>query len=235
MLVQAALNGPRTREEHPAVPRSPEELAADAAACVAAGAGAIHMHPRGPDGRETLAPDAVDAAVVAVREACAVPVGVTTAAWIDPDLERRLELIARWSEPDYSSVNLSEDGCERVMEALLEAGVGIEAGLDSARDAERLGASGFGDQVTRILVEPYDLPADAALKAVEEIHATLDRLGLQAPRLQHGDGDSTWTLIEDAARRGLDTRVGLEDTLLGPDGAPAESNAALVAASRRSG
>jgi uncharacterized protein (DUF849 family) len=31
--------------------------------------------------------------------------------------------------------------------------------------------------------------------------------------LQHGDGEATWILIEDAARNGLDTRVGLEDTL----------------------
>ena len=35
-----------------------------------------------------------------------------------------------------------------------------------------------------------------------EIHEILDRAGLRAPRLQHGDGALTWILIEDAARRG---------------------------------
>jgi len=86
-----------------------EELARDAAACVAAGAGAIHMLPRDADGRETLD---VDACVRAVRAACGVPVGVSTGAWIEPDLERRLDLIGAWNEPDYASVNVSEDGFE---------------------------------------------------------------------------------------------------------------------------
>ena len=49
---------------------------------------------------------------------------------------------------------------------------------------------------------------------------------------QHGDGELTWILIEDAARRGLDTRVGLEDTLCLPDGGRARNNADLVTAAR---
>ena len=65
--------------------------------------------------------------------------GVSTGAWIEPDLERRVELIAGWSAPDYASVNLSEDGADDVMRALLGAGVGIEAGVWSVEDAERLG------------------------------------------------------------------------------------------------
>lgn len=230
-MLQAALNGDRTNAEHPAVPRSPEELARDAAACVAAGAAAIHLHPRDAEGSERLDGEVVDAVTAAVRAACGVPVGVSTGAWIEPDLERRLELIRGWREPDYASVNLSEAGAPLVMEALTSAGVGIEAGVWSVEDAERLAASGFGDRLTRILVEPVDAGA-AAVEIVDEIHAALDRLGLTAPRLQHGDGAATWVLIEDAVRRGLDTRVGLEDALQGPDGAQAEGNEALVRSAR---
>jgi uncharacterized protein (DUF849 family) len=228
VLLQAALNGDRAKGDHRAVPESPGELAADAAACVAAGAGAIHMHPRDPDGCETLEPRTIDAAILAVREACGAPVGVSTGAWIEPDLERRLELIRGWSAPDYASVNLSEDGCERVMEALLGAGVGIEAGVGSVDDADRLAASGLGERVTRILVEPEDPSPERAVAVVDEIHATLDRLGVAAPRLQHSDGEATWTLIDDAVRRGVDTRVGLEDTLHRRDGKPAAGNESLV-------
>jgi uncharacterized protein (DUF849 family) len=228
VLLQAALNGDRTKADHQDVPVSPEELAADAAACVAAGAGAIHMHPRDAGGRETLEPSVIDAAVRAVREACGVPVGVSTGAWIEPDLERRLELIAGWSTPDYTSVNLAEDGSERVMEAVLAAGVGIEAGIGSVEDAERLAGSGLADRVMRILVEPMDPGAERAVAVVDDIHAALDRLGLDAPRLQHSDGDATWILIDDASGRGLDTRVGLEDTLHGRNGALTEGNASLV-------
>ena len=43
----------------------------------------MHLHPRGEDGRERL--DVVDAVVVQVRDACGVPVGVSTGAWIEPD------------------------------------------------------------------------------------------------------------------------------------------------------
>ena len=229
MLLQAALNGDRTADDHPAVPLTPEQLAADAVACAAAGARAIHLHPRDEDGRERLDAWLVDAVVEQVRNAAEIPVGVSTGAWIEPDLERRLALVRAWRAPDYASVNLSEEGAIDVMAALTEAGVGIEAGVDSVADAERLAASGA--RVTRVLVEPVDA-GDGALEIVAAIHDALDRLGVDAPRLQHGDGDATWVLIEDAVRRGIDTRVGLEDTLLGPDGRPTAGNEALVRAAR---
>ena len=235
MLLQAALNGDLTRAGHPALPLSAEELERDAAACVAAGAGAMHLHPRDAEGRERLDAELVDAVVAGVRRACGVPVGVSTGAWIEPDLERRLELVAAWSAPDYASVNLSEPGAEAVMEALLARGVGIEAGVWTVEDAERLAASGLGDRVTRILIEPVEAGAADAVELVDGIHTALDGLGLIAPRLQHGDGEATWVLLADAVRRGLDTRIGLEDTQRGPGGEPVTGNEALVSAARALG
>jgi uncharacterized protein (DUF849 family) len=230
MLLQAALNGPRTTAEHAATPQSAAELARDAVACVAAAAGAIHLHPRDSEGRESLEPAVIDAVAAEVRSACGVPVGVSTGAWIEPDLARRLELIGGWSAPDYASVNLSEDGCEQVMAALAGAGVGIEAGVWSVADAERLADSGFGDRLTRVLVEPVEADPDGAVALVGEIHAALDARGIAAPRLQHGDEAATWVLLADAVARGLDTRIGLEDTTRDPDGAATAGNAALVRA-----
>lgn len=230
MLLQAALNGPWTRADHPAVPVSMGELARDAAACVAAGAGAIHLHPRDPEGRESLDADVVDVVVTCVREACGVPVGVSTGAWIEPDVERRVALVRAWRAPDYASVNLSEDGAVEVMRALIAAGVGIEAGVWSVQDAERLAACGLGDRVTRVLVEPVDLGIEEAVAVVEQIHAALDRLGVTASRLQHGDGEATWVLLRDAIARRWDTRIGLEDTQYEPDGARTTGNPALVRA-----
>jgi uncharacterized protein (DUF849 family) len=122
------LNGGLGKRDHPAVPISPSELTVDAAACVAAGADAIHLHPRDAEGRESLEPEIVDSVVAAVRSGCGVSVGVTTGRWIEPDLTRRVALVRSWREPDYASVNVSDDDSEAVMEALLAAGVGIEAG-----------------------------------------------------------------------------------------------------------
>jgi uncharacterized protein (DUF849 family) len=42
-------------------------------------------------------------------------------------------------------------------------------------------------------------------------------------------------LLIDAVRRGLDTRIGLEDTLLGPNGERTTGNEALVRAAREFG
>ena len=219
MLLQVALNGPLTKDDHPALPVSADELARDATACKAAGAGAVHLHPRDQRGRERLDARVINDVVTRVRHTCGLRVGVSTGAWIEPDLERRIELIAKWRTPDYASVNLSEEGADEVMAALAKAGIGIEAGVASVADAERLAEIQGSDPFTsivRVLVEPLDAPADGALAIAEEIHAALDAgpaAGIS--RLQHGDGEAAWPLIADALRRGIDTRVGLEDTLAG--------------------
>jgi uncharacterized protein (DUF849 family) len=210
MLLQAALNGPYTKDDHPAMPVAAAELARDAKACVQAGAGAIHMHPRDRDGRESFDPAVIDAAVREVRAACGVPVGVSTGAWIEPGLNRRLELIGAWSEPDYASVNVSEDGWQEVFAVLRKPGIGVEAGVWSVDHARTLRESGLAGHLTRILIEPVDADPGATVALVAAIDNELE--GITASRLEHGDGAATWTFVEDAARRGWDTRIGLEDT-----------------------
>jgi len=238
-MLQAALNGSITKSDHPGLPVTVQELARDAVACVAAGAGTIHLHSRDPEGRESLNAEVVDEVVTRVRGACGVPVGVTTGAWIEPDVLRRLALVRAWQTPDYASVNLSEPGWAEIMEILIQAEIGIEAGVSTVEDADRLAASGMGGQVTRILVEPgYPQPGGAVADAVglaDDIHRALDRYGLTAPRLQHGDGTCAWPLLRDAVRRNLDTRIGLEDTLYEPNGGRTAGNEALVRAARALG
>ena len=96
-MLQACLNDNRSSEEHARVPRTPAELARDAAAVRAAGAAELHLHPRGTDGAETLAPAAVAACLDVVRAAVpGTPVGVGTGAWIAPGGPARLKLIERW-------------------------------------------------------------------------------------------------------------------------------------------
>ena len=234
-MLQAALNGPFTKADHPAVPTSSAELAEDAEACVEAGAGAFHIHPRDAEGKERLDASVVDTVVAAVRSRHGCPVGVSTGAWIEPDVERRTRLVSEWREPDYASVNVSEHGSFDVMRALIGAGIGIEAGVWSVEDVESLVDSGLAEQATRVLVEPVDVGREDAVAVVDDIHRVLDRHDVAVPRLQHGDGEAVWILLEDAVARGIGTRIGLEDTLLLPDGAPAAGNAALVRAARELG
>src|ERR671923_1144958 len=131
-MLQACLNGSRSRSEHPAVPISPPELAAAARGAVDAGADELHVHPRGADESDTLEPGPVVAAVAAIRERCpGVPLGLTTGIWAaggDPD--RRLEFIRGWEElPDYVSANVGEPGFVELCSLLTSRGMGIEAGV----------------------------------------------------------------------------------------------------------
>jgi uncharacterized protein (DUF849 family) len=80
-FLTACLNGGTSRDEHPAVPFSPEELAAEARSAAASGARAIHVHPRSAAGAQSLAPSDVLPAVAAIRAATGLPVGVTTGIW----------------------------------------------------------------------------------------------------------------------------------------------------------
>jgi uncharacterized protein (DUF849 family) len=96
-LVKACLNGNRSRHEHPALPVSPAELALETHHAMIAGAGAVHVHPRTADGTESLEPHTVRLCMEAIRRACpGLPVGITTAAWVEPDPERRVWLVERW-------------------------------------------------------------------------------------------------------------------------------------------
>jgi uncharacterized protein (DUF849 family) len=232
MLLEVALNGSRTRAEHPAIPLVPTEHAREAAAAVAAGAGAIHVHVRDAIGLESLAPADVADTLHALRATCpGVPVGVSTGAWIVPDVSQRLALIGAWTEiPDFASVNLHEAGAIEVIRALLDRAIGVEAGVWNVSAAKRLLRSGLADRCLRVLIEAGEDPGDprANLERIETVLGRLDR-----PRLLHGRDASAWDLVALAARRGYDARIGFEDIVTLPDGTLAESNTALVAAARR--
>ncbi|WP_119729573.1 3-keto-5-aminohexanoate cleavage protein [Thermomonospora amylolytica] len=230
-MIQVCPNGARTRADGPHIPITPDELAASVREAVAAGARDVHLHPRDADGAETLEPEAVAAAVAAVRAAApGVPVGVTTAAWAEPDPRRRAALVRSWTVlPDHASVNWHEEGAEPVADALLERGVGIEAGIFSGTDAaERFLAWPRAGRVLRVLAEVTDTGPATAPGTARDL---LDRLrAATRPILLHGEDGGAWPVLRLACALGLPTRIGLEDALLLPDGSPAPGNAELVRA-----
>jgi uncharacterized protein (DUF849 family) len=208
MIVQTCMNGARSVDFHPELPVDADAMAREGTASVAAGAAELHVHARGLDGRESLASDAMDRTVLALRRACpGTLIGVSTGAWIENDNERTLVAISGWRElPDYASVNLSEAAAPLVMESLRQRSIGIEAGLASIADAERLVSFDHGGRVLRILLE------------------------IRRAILLHGENATVWRFVERAAARKWSTRVGLEDGKDLPDGSVAAGNAELVAA-----
>ncbi|MFB6770244.1 3-keto-5-aminohexanoate cleavage protein [Streptomyces sp. NPDC056337] len=244
-MVQLCANGGREAADGAVVPLSPEALADSVAGAVAAGATDVHVHPKTPCGRDTLSPRVLAATLEAVRARlpAPVPVGVTTGAWAEPDPAARVARIRSWTVlPDHASVNWHEPGAEETAAALLERGVGVEAGVWSGTDgAARFLRSPLGPRVLRVLAEVTDTgPATAR----DTARALLSTLGTAhgRPVLLHGEDAGTWPVLRLAGHLGLPTRVGLEDILFLPDGSRAASNADLVragleewAAARRGG
>jgi uncharacterized protein (DUF849 family) len=199
VLIGAALNA----RDHPANPRTPGEIAAEAKDAVAAGAQVLHFHAYDDASRQTLAAEPCAAALRAVRAACpGIPLSLTTSAEIEPDSDRRYALVAGWRDlPDLVTANQGEPGIVKLCELLLERGVGIEAGLLATSDAEAFVVSGLAPRCVRVLMEPLDAePARAVEHAAE------------------------------TERRGHGIRTGLEDAPVLPDGRPAPGNAELVRA-----
>ncbi|MGF7239214.1 MAG: 3-keto-5-aminohexanoate cleavage protein [Frankia sp.] len=232
--VQACLNGSRRPVDHPALPVSAAALAADAAGCQGAGAASVHVHPHSPGGWPSLAAPDVLATVAAIRSRCpSLPVGVTTLAAVEPDPAKRTRLVARWGgagRPDFASVNFDEPGAFEVARTLIDLDVGVEAGVRDPHDARRLLESGLADACVRVLLEPLEPGTAAALATAAQARRVLLDGGCGTPFLLHGNEGTAWPVLTEALRLGLDTRVGLEDTLLSPDGGPTPGNVALVSA-----
>jgi uncharacterized protein (DUF849 family) len=232
VLIEACLNGARTAAEHPAIPRTPRELAAEAHAAVEGGARVLHLHPYDDDGLETLAAQPCAAALQAVRAACpGVPISLSTSAAIEPDPRRRLELIAGWTlQPELVTANQGEAGILEVCQLLVYRGVGIEAGLLSLADAHEFVRAGIADSCVRVLVEPLDADPDTAVGHAAAMEQVLLDAGIKLEQVHHGDMLASWHVVARAIARGHGIRAGLEDSTVLPDGQLAPGNGALVRA-----
>ncbi|MGW3850573.1 3-keto-5-aminohexanoate cleavage protein [Streptomyces fagopyri] len=229
-MVQVCLNGARGAGDGVGVPLSPGASAESAAAAVRAGASDVHVHPKTPCGQDTLSARAVAAVLDAIRSRVDVPVGITTGAWAEPGPGARVERVRSWTVlPDHASVNWHEPGAEELAAALLDRGIGVEAGIWSGTDgAARFAASPLGPRVLRVLAEVTDASPRTAERSALALLAALGTAH-GVPVLLHGEDGGTWPVLRLAGRLRLATRIGLEDTLVLPDGERAVSNAQLVA------
>jgi uncharacterized protein (DUF849 family) len=238
-MLQVTPNGPWGKDVHPKLPVSLDEVLADLRECFRAGATGVHLHVRDESGAETFDPAVVAQTCRHVRDVAAevgvtAEIGLTTGAWIAPDLANRISMIREWEGVDCATVNLSESGFESVMQVMVDAGIGIDVGLWAPVEVDILLASGFLPHVMRVSIElapgePYHLSGEPSALA-QRVNDALDEAQSACPRLTHGMNAWTWPLIADAFRRGHDTRVGFEDSVYLPDGTEAQSNAQLVQA-----
>ncbi|MCB1391333.1 MAG: 3-keto-5-aminohexanoate cleavage protein [Rhodobacteraceae bacterium] len=247
--IMVAPNGARrTKADHPALPMTPDELAREAEACLAAGAAAIHLHVRDDAGAHVLSAARYDAAVSAVRRAVGdgLVIQITTEAVgrYSPAEQRQL---VRDCAPEAVSMALAE---------LLPEGSGPGAEAEFARFLSDVARMGTIPQI--ILYAPDQARRLAAL---------IDRGIVPWPRSrlpvlyvlgryaadQRSDPTDLLPFLDDAQPRfahwttcafgpreaactgaamllGGHARVGFENNLALPDGTRAATNADLVVA-----
>jgi 3-keto-5-aminohexanoate cleavage enzyme len=109
VIIEAALNGGRSRDEHPGVPITAVELAVEARRCADAGASVVHVHARGRAGGWTARPAAYQRVVRAIRAAAPeVLISITSLRPQGVAVERVRALLNAPPDarPDLISVNL---------------------------------------------------------------------------------------------------------------------------------
>src|SRR4051794_8299532 len=190
-MLKACLNGPRLPSEHPRLPVTAAALAADAVAVQRAGANAVHVHVKDPSGHDTLAAEPLAETLRAIREAPdGLPVGVTTGAWAAADPARRTAAVRGWTaRPDFASVNWHESGADDVAGALLDQGIGVEAGLWTPEAVAAWLRSPLRRHCLRVLLELRDSPDEAGMLQLAD--RMLDQLAaahVDLPVLLHGEG-----------------------------------------------
>jgi 3-oxoadipate:acetyl-CoA acetyltransferase len=110
LIINAALTGMiPTKDDNPAVPITPDEIADDAQRCVEAGATIVHLHARDEDGRPTYRKEVYAEIIQAVRERCPeVIVCVSTSGRTFKTLDERADVLELEGnlKPELASLTL---------------------------------------------------------------------------------------------------------------------------------
>ncbi|WP_199032855.1 3-keto-5-aminohexanoate cleavage protein [Ralstonia flaminis] len=247
IAIAVAPNGARkTHVDHPALPITPDELAACARQCVEAGAAMLHLHVRRPDGTHSLEPDHYRPAIAAVQQAVgdALVLQITTEAVGIYTPEQQMASV-RALQPEAISAALRELVPDAAHEAeaarffgeLAAARTAIQYILYSADDVMRyrdLRARGVLPETPHWVLfvlgrysagqrsDPSDLlPFLRAWSDAGEVTANVPwAMCAFGPR----EADCALT----AALLGGHARLGFENNMMLPDGSTAPDNAALI-------
>lgn len=242
-FVIVAPNGARrSKEDHPALPMTPSELAEVALACADAGAAMIHMHARKADGSHSLEPYDNRVTYNAVKAAVGdrMLVQVTTEAIGIYQPEAQMELI-RELKPEAASFGLRElipsrEHEQRASEFFSwvgEAEIIAQYILYSAEDLvyylnlrERGLLPAHGHHVLFVLGR-Y---SQGMRSTPEDLTPFIPHLWKLKPIRWAvcAFGEREHDCLVDAVRIGGDARVGFENNLYASDGCLAQDNSAQV-------
>jgi len=239
-IITAALTGPMaTKADNPALPGSPEEIAASARGAFDAGAAVVHIHLRDDQGQRTADLDIARRTVELVREACPAIIQLSTGVGLEFEYEDRMKLIevrpamatlnpctmtfgqGEFRNPPKEMMQLAERMLELGVKPELEVydtghlGVALEL-LKKGLLAEPL-------QISFVMGVRGGMAGDPALLAY-----LVRELPPGASWQVIGVAKANRPMTTMGLAMGGNARTGLEDTLLLEPGRPAASNAELV-------
>jgi uncharacterized protein (DUF849 family) len=256
-IITNAISGAvANKAQHPAIPYTPEEYAAQAREAYDAGATVVHIHARKPDGTPSVAVENyrdITSAILAevpdiVINYSTGTVGIPMAERVGHVVELKPELgalnmgslnYAKWSSNRKAWVfnfvfENSFDDITFLLERMKEAGVKPECECFDVGHVESV----WPLIEMGLLTQPIQF--SFILGVVGGIQAHPDNLAHMAKRAPEGStweviGISTeqWMLIQEAAKLGGNVRTGLEDNFTMPDGSKASGNGELVAEAAR--
>ncbi|NNC19181.1 3-keto-5-aminohexanoate cleavage protein [Corallococcus exiguus] len=245
MVLTAALVGAETtREQTPYLPITAEEIAEDAAKCREAGAAMVHIHVRTAEGKPSQDAELFRAAIRAIRKRTDVLVQVSTGGAVGMGVDERCGglTLTGADKPDMATlttgtVNFGEEVFWNPRPLVRDIAKRIKSiGLKPELECFDVGMI---DEARYLAKEGLvELPAhfDFVLGVPGTLQARPEVLDFMIASLPEG---SSWTVagvgrqqlpfVEEAAKRGGNARVGLEDNIYLSKGVLAKGNFELVA------
>jgi 3-keto-5-aminohexanoate cleavage enzyme len=228
-----------TRLQNPAVPYSPEEIAAEVAEAASAGAAIAHLHVRETDGTPTHRVEVFSEAIARIREGDSnVLCNVSTGGAIGMTIEQRIECLAAGAElagVETGSLNFAGEpfvtsggDTGRVIAAATSHEVLLEAecfDLGHVAEAARLQRETPAlRMVNLVLGVPGGAPA-----TITALQAMIELVTPGTPWTVTAVGRHQWRMLAFAVLLGAaGIRVGFEDNVYLRRGRLAVSNAELV-------
>ncbi len=241
LIITVAPNGAyKQPADHPAVPITPDSLAATARACLDAGAAMLHMHIRDAQGRHSLDVEGYREAQRVVRQA----VGTSMVVQITSEAAGMYRAPAQIAmveslQPEAVSIGLreidqpeiGEAGLQRFFTGLARERTMVQVILYDVADLRRwqaLRASGVVPDAPWFLLFVLGRYSAGQTSSPHDLLPFLAAHQRPEPWAVCAFGAAENTCITAAAALGGHARVGFENNLLCKDGSPAPDNAALV-------
>ena len=240
MIITCALSGAETsKAQAPALPVTPEELAASAEECWKAGASIVHVHARNDDGSPTADVKVFKKAIELIRKRCDVVIELTTGGAVGMTPEERIAPVSLQPDMaslDCGSVNFGDDYIVNTVPIMRQFAAemnkyGVRPTLECF-DVSHVQASHI--LIKEGLIKPpyhygFVMNVPAALSmSIKTLSYMIDQMPAESYFTVMGVGRAHLPGIYGAIASGGFIRVGFEDNIYYSKGRLAKSNAEFV-------